>query len=324
MPEATHHDDDEMHELNQEADFLEAKVHVDPNGTSNDTPKHKKHNSDTEPEAQAMVIDSLRSQVQDLFAQVSQLNSKLVRSYDRVSDLEDELHISSSNLRQATVQISQLELERSQHLAALSTGLLVEKEQVTSELTRLMEKATEEAARRGKAESARAEIEKDLDDLSAGLFDQANRMVAEARFARARSEQKVTETEQALKSAEEVVGVLQSQMQTLQTEKEDAERSMVEMRATMGKGKWVARPDPIRGSKLRLLCTHLPYHEYLQLIGHLRTIRPGTQIPPAMSTLLPLPFLARLVAEDSYVFKFCYVIVQIIDLCLTQGPHRPP
>ena len=50
-----------------------------------------------------------------------------------------------------------------------------------------MEKATEEAARRGQAESARAEIEKDLDDLSAGLFDQANRMVAEGRIAEARS-----------------------------------------------------------------------------------------------------------------------------------------
>ncbi|CAL1699453.1 unnamed protein product [Somion occarium] len=297
MGETVHHEDEEMHELNQEADFLEQKVAVDPNGTTDNASKVNRHHSD--PDAQAMVIDSLRSQVQDLFAQVSQLNSKLVRSYDRVSDLEDEIHVTSSNLRQATLKISQLELERTQHLSALSTGLLVEKSHVTSELTRLMEKATEEAARRGQAESARAEIEQELDDLSAGLFDQANRMVAEARFARARSEQKVTETETALKSAEEVVGILQSQMQRLEAEKEQAQRRVEEMRATMGKGKWVSRPRFTGTMKLHLLCTHLPYHEYLQFIGHLRSIRPTTQHAPAMSTLLPLPLLARLVSEDS-------------------------
>ena len=105
-----------------------------------------------------MVIESLHEQVQDLFFQVSQLNNKLVRSYYRVSDLEDELHVTvtSSNFRQVTIKISQLELERTQHLSGLSTGLLVKKSHVTTELTRLMQKATEEAARRGQAETAGA------------------------------------------------------------------------------------------------------------------------------------------------------------------------
>ncbi|KAI0074465.1 hypothetical protein K474DRAFT_1665379 [Panus rudis PR-1116 ss-1] len=290
------HHDDEMRELNHEADYLEQKTTVVP--TSVPPPAQKLERS-SDPDAQAQVIESLRTQVQDLFSQVSQLNSKLVRSYDRISDLEDELHVTSDNLRQSTLKISALELERTQHLSALNTGLLVEKSHVTSELTRLMEKATEEAAARGQAESARIAIEKELDDLSAGLFDQANRMVAEARLAQARSEQKVHETEEALKGAEEIVGVLQAQMQALQTEKEAAERQVREMQATMGKGKWVARPETTLETKLRLLCTHPPYFEFIQFITHLRTIRPATQHSPAMSTLLPLPFLARLVAEDS-------------------------
>lgn len=39
-----------------------------------------------------------------------------------------------------------------------------------------MERVTEEAAQRGQAENAKLEIEKDLDDLSANLFNQANTM----------------------------------------------------------------------------------------------------------------------------------------------------
>lgn len=292
--------DSEMHELNAEADLLEQKTTVVSSGANGEDTKLQAHNSD--PDAQAMVIESLRTQVQDLFSQVSQLNNKLVRSYDRVSDLEDELHVTSSNLRNTTLKVGQLELERTQHLSALSTGLLVEKSHVTAELTRLMEKATDEAARRGQAESARAEIEKDLDDLSAGLFDQANRMVAEARIGEARSARKLEETEAALRSAEEVVGALQEQMQQLESEKELADRRVEEMRVRMGKGKWVDRSlSSPHSSGPRFLSSHVPYHEFLIFVSHLRAIRPAAPQPPAMSTLLPLPLLARLVAEDSYV-----------------------
>ena len=112
-----------------------------------------------DPDAQQSVITSLRGQIQELVNQVTQLNNKLVKSYDRVSDLEDELHVTSSQLRTSSIKVSQLELERSQHISALSTGLLVEKSNVTNELNRLMEKATEEAAHRGQAESARVAIE---------------------------------------------------------------------------------------------------------------------------------------------------------------------
>lgn len=297
---ANDHVDDEMHELNEEADYLEQKVTVDSNGMNGHKPERRRASGSADPEAQAQVIESLRSQVQDLFSQVSQLNGKLVRSYDRVSDLEDELHVTSANLRTSTLKVSQLELERTQHLSALSTGLLVEKSHVTNELTRLMEKATEEAARAGEAESARVAIEQDLDDLSATLFSQANSMVAEARLARARSERKVEETEVALKGAEEIVGVLQAQMQALQAEKEDANKKVEEMRAVMGKGKWVDRPiAPGQSTKMRLMSLHAPYAEYVQFITHLRTIRPSAAQPPPMSTLLPLPFLARILVEDS-------------------------
>ncbi|KAG1877054.1 hypothetical protein C8R48DRAFT_768611 [Suillus tomentosus] len=256
-------------------------------------------------DAQAQIIASLRSQVTDLFSQVTQLNGKLVKSYDRVSDLEDQLHDCESSLRNASITVSSLELERTHHLAALDTGLLVEKEHVTAELNRLMERATEEAAQRGQAETARSDIEKELDDLSASLFHQANTMVAEARLARAKSERKVREAEEALKGAEEAVKVMQTQMQTMQADKEGAERQAEEARLSMGKGKWVERdahlaqqyPGDVR--KMRLVTVHVPYAEFIAFVTHLRGLRVSQVTSPVISTLLGLPFLARLLTEDS-------------------------
>ena len=83
--------DSEMHELNAEADLLEQKTTIVSSGANGEDTRLQSHNAD--PDAQAMVIDSLRTQVQDLFSQVTQLN----------------------NLRQVTLQISQLELECTLH-----------------------------------------------------------------------------------------------------------------------------------------------------------------------------------------------------------------
>ncbi|KIJ38920.1 hypothetical protein M422DRAFT_32983 [Sphaerobolus stellatus SS14] len=248
--------------------------------------------TDGDPEnPQSMVIASLRSQVSDLLTQVTQLNGKLVQSYDRISDLEDNLHMTESAQRAATLKISALELERTEHLAALNTGLLVEKANVTSELNRLMERATEEAAKRGIAESAKQEIESDLDDLSAELFARANSMVVEARLAQARSERRVQEAEAGLKGAEEAVRAMQEHMQALRDEKERANRAM-------DKGKWVTKPGSIE-RPMRLLNTHAPYMEFIAFVSHLRQLRPTTPQPPPIASLLPLPFIARLIAEDS-------------------------
>lgn len=277
------------------------RVSSDEPSTSQEPEMESKRETHPDPEAQNMVIESLRSQIQDLFSQVTQLNSKLVSSYDRVSHLEDQLHDSSNGLRSASVKISQLELERSQHLSALNSGLLVERTHVTAELTRLMERATEEAAHRGKAESARAQIEKELDDLSAGLFGQANTMVAEARLARAASERKVEETERALKGAEEAITNMQLHMQSLHEEKEEALRQVEDMRVTVGKGKWTRRDSSMPASIPRqiLSCTS-QHQDFLSFVGHIREIRQKSNVLPLITTINH-PWLARLQLEDSWV-----------------------
>lgn len=259
-----------------------------------------------DPDAQAELVTALRTQITDLITQVTQLNSKLVSSYDRVSDLEDSLHAHSQQVRSSSTRISQLELERAQHLDALNTGLLVNRSDVTLELTRLMEKATEEASQRGEAETAKLNIEKDLDDLSASLFHQANTMVAEARLARAEADRKREDSETALKGAEEAVGVMQQQMQEMMRERERAMKEVGEMRVRMARGKFKAPSSPEEVNKAglgaltrKLRCMVPPYHEFLLFIAHLRSIRPVHASPPATSALLQQPFLARIHTEDS-------------------------
>lgn len=267
---------------------------------------------DVDDDAQEMVISSLRTQVQDLFSQVNQLNNKLVRSYDRVSDLEDSLHITTANLQLSNQKVNNLELEKFQHLSQLTSGSLVEKSHVTAELTRLMERATEEAAQRGQAESAKEQIERELEELSASLFGEANAMVNEARVARSLSERKVEDAEGRLREAEEAVRMMQSQMQALMQEKEDGERNPGALTTT----------TPIEAGE-KLMKNHLAYHEYLAFLAHVRNLHlsiPNTQ-PPAMATLLQLPFLSRLVNEDSYVsFAFKSPSEALIIL----SPANPP
>lgn len=72
-------------------------------------------------------IPALRAHILDLSAQVTGLNSKLVSSFERISDLEDDLQDLHSRILSSTTKIASLEKEREEHLAALNTGLLVEK-----------------------------------------------------------------------------------------------------------------------------------------------------------------------------------------------------
>jgi len=138
-------------------------------------------------------------------------------------------------------------------------------------------------------------------------------MVAEARFNQAKSERKVIESQAALKGAEEAVGLMQTQMQLLEENKEKAQQEAEQLREMMHKGKWVEGDSPTlerRPSMFglgalgamnlpRLFSSHLPFEEFLLFVAHLRSIKPASAQPPSLPSLLSLPFLSRLISEDS-------------------------
>lgn len=56
----------------------------------------------------------------------------------------------------------------------MKTGLLVERGTVRDEMQRLVDGLVEEERRRGSAEEGRRQVEQEIDDLSATLFEQAS------------------------------------------------------------------------------------------------------------------------------------------------------
>lgn len=236
-------------------------------------------------------METLKLKLAELSNQVSDLNSKLVNSFNRVSDLEDDLSEAKEKAMTGTTRVAELEKERQEHLAALNTGLLVEKAHVSSEMQRMMDRVIEETKQRGQAESDKAKIESELDELSASLFGEANRMVAVERLARARADEKSKQMEDRLQDTEgimleqqKVLGNLQSQLDAYKAAEdhsrgEDDEeggsvpmagRSLTEMSTRRQRASMDLSPYQDR----RLLMLDIvPYQELRSFLDHLRKLR---------------------------------------------------
>ena len=142
--------------------------------------------SHTAAQVDALASMSPEEREAELRSQVTSLNTKLVSAINRMSDLEDELSVTQNTLAVKSSRLDELSKERDQYISALDTGLLVEKSHVTSEMQRMMERVVDETAQRGKAENDRTRIEAELEELSASLFNEANKMVAVERLQRTR------------------------------------------------------------------------------------------------------------------------------------------
>lgn len=264
-----------------------------------------------------MSTEALQAQVKDLTNQVTGLNEKLVKSFNRIADLEDDYSDAQERIRTMSAKIQELEKERSEHLDALNTGLLVEKAHVSSEMQRMMDRVIEETAQRGKAESDKSKIEAELDELSSSLFSEANKMVAVERLSRARAEEKSRNMEERLKDTEgimleqhKVLADLQRQVEKLQISgsgsSKDGDHSAsiitVESQAvSFHRLKTSALPrsasqrtatrerkhkpsvDP--SADARLIINIVPYQEFRSFIAHLRKLR--KQLAPFYTYPLP-------------------------------------
>ncbi|EPQ26460.1 uncharacterized protein PFL1_06108 [Pseudozyma flocculosa PF-1] len=260
-------------------------------------------------------VRQLEEQVKDLTNQVTGLNGKLVKSFERISDLEDDLSDSQERVKAMSAKIAELEKERQEHLAALNTGLLVEKAHVSSEMQRMMDRVIEETAQRGKAESDKQRIESELDELSSSLFNEANKMVAVERLARARAEEKSRQMEERLKDTE---GIMLDQQRVLadlqrQVEKQGlrAEKTADDALSIVSKDSGdaasfhrlnvsaLARSASQRTSRAathvvlgtplsceaRVLVNIVPYQEFRAFVAHLRRLR--KQLSPFYNYPLP-------------------------------------
>lgn len=96
-----------------------------------------------------------------------------------------------------------------------------------SELTRMMDRVVEETASRGKAEQDKKAFENELEDLSANLFNEANRMVAVERKTKLDAEAKTAQLEERLQDTEDLIrqqakqmGLLGSKLEATEAERD--------------------------------------------------------------------------------------------------------
>lgn len=239
----------------------------------------------------------------ELRSQVTSLNTKLVSAINRMSDLEDELSVTQNTLAVKSSRLDELSKERDQYISALDTGLLVEKSHVTSEMQRMMERVVDETAQRGKAENDRTRIEAELEELSASLFNEANKMVAVERLQRTRVEERSRELEATLHDTERIMADHQDMLKSLQSEIEVLRRQPITPTFLSQAPSELAKPT------LHIFVNVPPYQEFLAFLAYLRSLqmqlepyfmmsRNGvdwTTAPPSS----PAPFMGSVMASSS-------------------------
>ncbi|KIM21089.1 hypothetical protein M408DRAFT_29809 [Serendipita vermifera MAFF 305830] len=196
---------------------------------------------------------------------------------------------------------SVLEMKQEQ---MVKDGRLVARSAVAAELTRLMEESMASSNAKLSTEAKHKQMESELSDLSANLFSTANEMVATERQLRASVEESLTSTkgsnallEKQLEAAQLQLGGTEREKEILREQAGRTEKETEELRKALRGINSSNFMSQGTGGILRMMISHAPYkNEYLGFLAHLRGTMPNV---PAVTSLLTLPFLARLAVEDS-------------------------
>lgn len=81
------------------------------------------------------LLAALRAQVTDLSSQVGSLNTKLVRSYTRIGDLEDETADRAVNEKRLAAKVAELETDKRKWEAEIARGGWVERVRAGTQLS---------------------------------------------------------------------------------------------------------------------------------------------------------------------------------------------
>ena len=161
----------------------------------------------------------------DLSNEVAALSDKLINAINHQTTLDDTLAQARHELAASRARIEQLEAEAKAHEEKVSSGQLLARDDVDDEKNKLMADLADERKQKTLIQQEKRGIEAELENLTASLFEEANKMVASANMEREAIEKKnqqlrdqIKDTEQLLASQHEQLTELKTVMQHMSVE----------------------------------------------------------------------------------------------------------
>jgi len=117
----------------------------------------------------------------DLNDEVATLSTKLIDAINNQTNLDDTLSRTRMELDESRNRVGQLEAQNAEQREMLSGDVWVRRKTVEAEKTSLLSRVAEEKRRRLEVEAQKRKMEQELENLTAALFEEANKMVVTAK-----------------------------------------------------------------------------------------------------------------------------------------------
>ncbi|KAL2183526.1 hypothetical protein L209DRAFT_767544 [Thermothelomyces heterothallicus CBS 203.75] len=168
----------------------------------------------------------------DLSDEVATLSTKLINAINHQTALDDNLSAARLELERSRARIRELEAQVEEQREMLAGDVWVRRASVEAESAKLKARAAEEKRARLDMEQQKKKIEQELENLTAALFEEANKMVISAKED-ARAEQEalqrkndqlraqLADTEALLRSQQEQLAELKHVMEQMAVEREE-------------------------------------------------------------------------------------------------------
>lgn len=168
----------------------------------------------------------------DLSKEVAMLSTKLINAINYQTNLDDSLQASRHELEQAQQDLKKVRAEKQSLDAAIAQGVWVKKGEMDATIALLQAEIAQEREKRESAEKAKRQTDGELENLTSSLFEEANKMVAEARRDTDAVERRNSQLRGRLTDTETLLASQQEQLQDLKQTMEALERSATNTRDT--------------------------------------------------------------------------------------------
>ena len=197
--------------------------------TIEDTPPEPPTRQDTSPETSFRTIADPRtasnsdlprsastfSDLSNVNPEVTALSDKLISAINHQTTLDDTLAQTRRELEASRARLAKLEAEARAHEERISTGALLPREKLDEHKDKHAAELAEERKQKAQALQGKREMESELENLTASLFEEANNMVASANRDRDTVEKKNQQLRDQIKDGESVIASQTEQLTEL-------------------------------------------------------------------------------------------------------------